>query len=102
MSTNDENSELTLDEEEGIIELEDEDGNVSRFEFIDRMEFRGGIYYADYDEEEGATEFIILKETVVNGENMLATIDDEEEMNAAGDEFLKRFAELPELEIDEE
>ena len=70
------------------------------------MEFRGGIYYAlvpaDYDEEEGATEFIILKETVVNGENMLATIDDEEEMNAAGDEFLKRFAELPELEIDEE
>ena len=70
MSTNDENSELTLDEEEGIIELEDEDGNVSRFEFIDRMEFRGGIYYAlvpaDYDEEEGATEFIILKETVVN------------------------------------
>lgn len=106
MSTNDENSELTLDEEEGIIELEDEDGNVSRFEFIDRMEFRGGIYYAlvpaDYDEEEGVTEFIILKETVVNGENMLATIDDEEEMNAAGDEFLKRFAELPELEIDEE
>ena len=106
MTTNDENSELTLYEEEGIIELEDEDGNVSRFEFIDRMEFRGGIYYAlvpaDYDEEEGATEFIILKETVVNGENMLATINDEEEMNAAGDEFLKRFAELPELEIDEE
>lgn len=106
MSTNDENSELTLDEEEGIIELEDEEGNVSRFEFIDRMEFRGGIYYAlvpaDYDEDEGAAEFIILKETVINGENMLATVDDEDEMNAAGDEFLKRFAELPELEIDEE
>ena len=95
MSTNDENNEL-----------EDEDGNVSRFEFIDRMEFRGGIYYAlvpaDYDEEEGATEFIILKETEINGENMLATVDNEEEMNAAGDEFLKRFAELPELDIDEE
>lgn len=106
MSTNDENNELTLDEEEGIIELEDEEGNVSRFEFIDRMEFRGGIYYAlvpaDYDEEEGATEFIILKETEINGENMLSTVDDEEEMNAAGDEFLKRFAELPELEIGEE
>ncbi len=106
MSTNDENNELTLDEEEGIIELEDEYGNVSRFEFIDRMEFRGGIYYAlvpaDYDEEEGATEFIILKETEINGENMLATVDNEEEMNAAGDEFLKRFAELPELDIDEE
>lgn len=106
MSTNEENNELTLDEEEGIIELEDEEGNVSRFEFIDRMEFRGGIYYAlvpaDYDEEEGATEFIILKETEINGETMLATIDDEDEMNAAGDEFLKRFAELPELEIEDE
>ena len=33
---------------------------------------------------------------------MLATVDNEEEMNAAGDEFLKRFAELPELDIDEE
>lgn len=106
MSTNKENNELTLDEEEGIIELEDEEGNVSRFEFIDRMEFKGGVYYAlvpaDYDEEEGATEFIILKETEINGETMLATIDDEDEMNAAGDEFLKRFAELPELEIEDE
>lgn len=106
MSTNEENNELTLDEEEGIIELEDEEGNVSRFEFIDRMEFRSGVYYAlvpaDYDEEEGATEFIILKETEINGETMLATIDDEDEMNAAGDEFLKRFAELPELEIEDE
>lgn len=106
MGINDENNSLTLDEEEGIIELEDEEGNVSRFEFIDRMEFRGGVYYAlvpaDYDEEEGATEFIILKETEIDGESMLATVDDEDEMNAAGDEFLKRFAELPELEIDEE
>ena len=106
MISRQERNELTLDEEEGIIELEDEYGNVSRFEFIDRMEFRGGIYYAlvpaDYDEEEGATEFIILKETEINGENMLATVDNEEEMNAAGDEFLKRFAELPELDIDEE
>lgn len=106
MSINEENNELTLDEEEGIIELEDEEGNVSRFEFIDRMEFRGGVYYAlvpaDYDEEEGATEFIILRETEINGENMLATVDDEDEMNAVGDEFLKRFAELPELEIEDE
>lgn len=106
MSINEENNELTLDEDEGIIELEDEEGNVSRFEFIDRMEFRGGVYYAlvpaDYDEEEGATEFIILKETEINGENMLATVDDEDEMNAAGDEFLKRFAELPELGIEDE
>ncbi|MDE6031824.1 MAG: hypothetical protein K2G32_09405, partial [Oscillospiraceae bacterium] len=55
-----------------------------------------------YDAEEGATELINLKETEINGENMLATVDDEDEMNAAGDEFLKRFAELPELEIEDE
>lgn len=97
----DENNELFLDEEEGIIELEDEEGNVSRFEFIDRMELDGTVYYAlvpaEYDEEEGATEFIVLKEVVTNGEEMLATVDNEDEMNTVGEKFLERFAELPEL-----
>jgi len=31
-----ENEEVFLDEDEGIIELEDEEGNVTRFEFVDR------------------------------------------------------------------
>ena len=101
-----ENEDAFLDEEEGIIELEDEDGNVTRFEFVDRAEMNGTVYYAlipaDYDEEEGATEFVVLKEIISDGEPMLATVDDDEEYNAAGEMFLQRFSELPELDFGEE
>lgn len=100
-----ENEEAFLDEDEGIVELEDEDGNVTRFEFVDRAEMNGVVYYAlipaDYDEEEGAAEFVVLKETEVDGESMLATVDDDNEYNAAGEMFLQRFSELPDLDIAE-
>lgn len=100
-----ENEDAFLDEDEGIIELEDEDGNVTRFEFVDRTEINGVVYYAlipaDYDEEEGAAEFVVLKETEIDGEAMLATIDDDAEYNAVGEVFLQRFADMPELDISE-
>lgn len=100
-----ENEDAFLDEDEGIIELEDEEGNVTRFEFVDRAEMNGVVYYAlipaDYDEEEGAAEFVVLKETEVDGESMLATVDDDGEYNAAGEMFLQRFSELPDLDISE-
>ena len=38
-----ENTDAFLDEEEGIIELEDEDGNVTRFEFVDKAELDGAV-----------------------------------------------------------
>lgn len=100
-----ENEEAFLDEDEGIIELEDEEGNVTRFEFVDRAEMNGTVYYAlipaEYDEEEGAAEFVVLKEIVTDGEQMLSTVDDDAEYNAAGEMFLQRFADLPELDISE-
>jgi uncharacterized protein YrzB (UPF0473 family) len=100
-----ENNESFLDEEEGIIELEDEEGNVTRFEFVDRIEYNGTVYYAlvpaEYDEEEGATEFVVLKETVIDGNEMLATVDDDDEYETVGQKFLERFSELPELEIED-
>lgn len=94
-----------LDEEEGIIELEDEDGNVVRFEFIDAIEHNGTAYYAlvpESDDEEGVDQFIVLKEQEVNGEAMLATIDDEEEYSAIGEIFLQRFAELAGFDDEED
>ena len=95
-----ENENAYLDEDEGIIELEDEDGNVTRFEFVDRAELDGTVYYAlipeDYDESEGAAEFVVLKETEIDGEAMLATVDDDDEYQRVGEMFLKRFSELPE------
>lgn len=99
-----ENNDITLDEDEGIIELEDEEGNVTRFEFVDRLEHEGTVYYAlvpaDYDEDEGASEFVVLKETVIDGEEMLATVDDDDEYQSVGELFLQRFSELPELDMD--
>lgn len=100
-----ENEDAFLDEDEGIIELEDEEGNITRFEFVDRTEINGVVYYAlipaDYDEEEGAAEFVVLKETEIDGESMLATIDDDAEYNEVGEVFLQRFSELPELDIED-
>lgn len=99
-----ENNEAYLDEDEGIIELEDEDGNVTRFEFVDRAELDGTAYYAlipaDYDEE-GSAEFVVLKEITVDGEAMLSTVDDDDEYNKAGEMFLKRFSEAPDFDEDD-
>lgn len=99
-------NEAFLDEDEGIIELEDEDGNVTRFEFVDRAELNGTVYYAlipeEYDEnDEAAAEFVVLKEAEINGEMMLATVDDDDEYARVGEMFLQRFQELPDLDISE-
>ena len=100
-----ENNEAYLDEEEGIIELEDEEGNITAFEFVDRIEENGVIYFAlvpaEYDEDEGATEFVVLKQTTIDGEDVLVTVDDDEEYNTIGEKFLQRFAELPGYEDEE-
>lgn len=98
-----ENENAFLDEDEGIIELEDEDGNVTAFEFVDRAEMDGVVYYAlipaDYSEEDGeSVNFVVLKETPVDGEMMLATVDDDDEYNRVGEMFLQRFSELPDLD----
>ncbi len=98
-----ENENAYLDEDEGIIELEDEEGNIKRFEFVDRAEMNGTVYYAlipeEYDEnDDSEAEFVVLKEQEINGEVMLATVDDDEEYNRAGEMFLQRFAELPDLD----
>ena len=101
-----ENEKAFLDEDEGIIELEDEDGNITRFEFVDRAELDGTVYYAlipeDYDENsEDAAEFVVLKETEIDGEAMLSTVDDDDEYQRVGEMFLKRFSELHELDLSE-
>ena len=101
-----ENQDAFLDEDEGIIELEDEDGNVTRFEFVDRAELDGTVYYAlipeEYDENsEEAAEFVVLKEVEIDGEAMLCTVDDDGEYQRVGEMFLQRFANLPDFDISE-
>lgn len=99
------NENAFFDDEEDILELEDEDGNVEQFEFVDRAEMNGVVYYAlipaDCDEDDDAVAFAVLKETEVDGEIVLATVDDDAEYSAAGEMFLQRFSELPELDMDD-
>ena len=93
-----ENSDAFLDEDEGIIELEDEDGNVTRFEFVDRAELNGVVYYAlipEGSDDEATAEFVVLKEIESDdGDTMLSTVDDDDEYTAAGEMFIKRFSEM--------
>lgn len=101
-----EDQDAFLDEDEGIIELEDEEGNVSRFEFVDRAEMNGTVYYALIpevcdDNPEVSAEFVVLKETMINGEAMLATVDDDDEYQKIGEMFLQRFAEMSDLDPSE-
>lgn len=100
-----ENTEAYLDEDDGIIELEDENGVVTAFEFVDKAELDGTVYYAlipaDFDDEEEPAEFVVLKEIIVDGEAMLSTVDDDGEYTKAGEMFLKRFAEISDLDEDE-
>lgn len=94
-----------LDEEEGVIELIDEDGKVTRFEFVDTVEHEGTVYYAlvpEAEDDEAADQFVVLKEIENNGEYMLVTIDDDDEYNSIGEIFLRRFAEYAGYEEDEE
>ncbi len=85
-----------LDEDDGIIELKDQNGNIERFELVDSAEYNGTVYHAlipeNSDEPE---EFVVLKESGSEGDEIvLITIDDDDEYNEVGEMFLKRFSEL--------
>ena len=74
-----------------IITLTDEEGNEFEFEHLDTIEFNSKLYLAftEVTEDESAAEIIILRlEKDENGEEMLVTIDDESELEAAYEAFM--------------
>ena len=90
-----------------IYTLEDEEGNEVVFEMIDSIELDGQKYYAmmpyyenpeDMLNDDG--QLIVLRNEVVDGEEMMATIDDDEEYDRSGEIFMKRITEM--FEADEE
>lgn len=81
-----------------FVTITDEDGNDIELEYIDALEFNGKTYMAFFpaveegaDEEEEEYGLILLRAEVVDGEEMLATIDDEEELNAVYDLFMEQL-----------
>ncbi len=73
--------------------LTDEDGNEIRFEVIASAEIDGTMYYAmipvdDQPEEEDVYEYVILKaDKDEDGEDILVTVDDDEEFDNIADYF---------------
>lgn len=91
-----------------IFTLTDEEGNEHEFELMDVLEENGTVYYAlvPYMEDPEAmieedTELVILKVGEENGEEFLATIDNDEEYDRIGQIFLERISKMLE-EGDEE
>ncbi len=88
-----------------IYTLVDEDGEEHQFEMLDEMEIDGQTYFAlipyfeDPDESlSGDGDLIVLKSEIVDGEEMMASIDDDDEYEKVGNIFLDKLAMLFEEE----
>ena len=87
-----------------FIIITDEDGNDIELELVDALEHNGQTYMAFYpavdeDADEDGEEYglVILKSIMENGEELLSTLDSDEELNEVYDLFMERL-----LEDDEE
>ncbi len=81
-----------------IYTLSDENGKEHTFELLDTLEDGGNFYYAMvpvYDDPRdsisGDAQLVVLKAEDDNGEEMLVTIDDDEEYERIGNIFLERL-----------
>ncbi len=82
-----------------LFELIDQDGNKKQFELIDAAEIRGEQYYAmlpaieDDDYLNADCDLVILKSIDEDGEEILASIDDDDEFEVVSAFFLERMEE---------
>ncbi len=81
-----------------FVTLTDEDGNDIELEYVDALEHNGTTYMAFFPvveegEEENEDEFglVILRSEMVDGEEMLASVDDEAELDAVYDLFMEQM-----------
>ncbi len=96
-------------DEANLYTLVDEEGVEQTFEMLDTMEVDGKQYYAlipVYDDPEKQLEsdgeLVVLTSEEVDGEEMLASIDDDEEYERIGNMFIDRLNSLYEDEEDSE
>ena len=80
-----------------FITVTDEDGNEIVLEYVDALEYKGQTYMAFFpaQEDENAEDedfgLVILKQVTENGEDLLSTLDDEEELNAVYELFMEQL-----------
>ena len=82
-----------------FITLTDEEGNDIELEYVDALEHNGQTYMAffptveDEADEAAAEDFglVILKTVMENGEELLSTLDSDEEVNEVYDLFMEQI-----------
>lgn len=82
-----------------FITLTDEDGNDIELEYVDAIEVDGQTYMAffptvDDEADEAAAEdfgLVILKSIMENGEELLSTLDSDEELDKVYDLFMEQL-----------
>ena len=81
-----------------FITLTDDEGNEFVLEYVDALEKDGVTYLAFFpavedeaDEESEDYGLVILKSVVENGEELLATVDDEAELDAVYELFMEQI-----------
>lgn len=80
-----------------LFELIDEEGNKKQFELFDAAEINGEQYFAmlpaveDDDFLNSDCELVILKSVEEDGEEILVSIDDEDEFETVSSFFMERL-----------
>lgn len=83
-------------ENDDIVTLYDEEGNEVRFEHLDTFELNENVYVVlleVLDDGAESDEVVILRLDKSSGEETLVIIEDDEELQAAFDEFTFRVEE---------
>ena len=85
---------------EGIIELTDEDGVTTQFEYLDTIEYQDELYVAlmvlsdeETDDEEGEVLILKIEKDPETGEDMYVSVDDDEVSQAVFDKFMESLDE---------
>ena len=96
-------------DEANLYTLVDEEGVEQTFEMLDAMEVDGKQYFAlvpVYDDPEKQVEddgeLVVLTSEIVDGEEMMASIDDDDEYERIGNLFIDRLNKLFDGEFDED
>ena len=84
-----------------FITLTDDDGNDIELEYVDALELDGKTYMAFFpvmeeeDDDPDAEDFgmVILKSVVENGEELLSTLDSDEELEKVYNLFMEQLME---------
>jgi len=82
------------------ITISDDEGNEFELEHLDTAELGGKIYMAflpaDMDEDDEDFGLIILRVVIKDGEEVLTTLDDDDELGFVYEHFIERLTDDPE------